>query len=123
MDKSETGKVDSKGGIKMFPKKLFKPSRATSPAINTGKVNAKKRQVFKDSKDRTYVKQGDKKVYVKKLLYVDENSIEESIMTLQNHKAVVCAEVLNDPKFAEQLPTKLKAPMNVRALGRIFSRG
>jgi SNF2 family DNA or RNA helicase len=63
------------------------------------------------------------KVYVKKLLYVDENSIEESIMTLQNHKAVVCAEVLNDPKFAEQLPTKLKAPMNVRALGRIFSRG
>ena len=44
-----------------------KPSRATSPVINTGKVNAKKRQVFKDSKNRTYVKQDGKKVYVKKL--------------------------------------------------------
>jgi hypothetical protein len=43
------------------------PPRASSPMINTGKVNAKKRQVFKDSKNRTYVKQGDKKVYVKKL--------------------------------------------------------
>jgi SNF2 family DNA or RNA helicase len=63
-----------------------------------------------------------KKVYVKKLLYTAQDSIEESIMNLQGHKAVVCSEVLNDPKFAEQLPTKLKAPMNVRALGRIFSR-
>lgn len=62
------------------------------------------------------------KVYVKKLLYTGLNSIEESIMNLQGHKAIVCSEVLNDPKFAEQLPTKLKAPMNVRALGRIFSR-
>jgi hypothetical protein len=35
--------------------------------IEIGKVDAKKRKVFKDSKDRTYVKQGDKKVYVKKL--------------------------------------------------------
>jgi len=40
---------------------------ATSPSINTQKVNAKKRKVFKDSKDRTFVRQGDKKVYVKKL--------------------------------------------------------
>jgi SNF2 family DNA or RNA helicase len=63
-----------------------------------------------------------KKVYVKKLLYTAQDSIEESIMNLQGHKAIVCSEVLNDPKFAEQLPTKLKAPMNVRALGRIFSR-
>ena len=39
----------------------------SSPIIITGKVNAKKRQVFKDSKDRTYVKQDGKKVYVKKL--------------------------------------------------------
>jgi hypothetical protein len=67
MNNPETGKVAPKGRMKMFIEKLFKPSRATSPAINTGKVNAKKRQVFKDSKDRTYVKQGDKKVYVKKL--------------------------------------------------------
>ena len=35
--------------------------------VDIGKVDAKRRKVFKDSKDRTYVKQGDKKVYVKKL--------------------------------------------------------
>jgi len=77
---------DSKGrtyvkqdGKKVYVKKLFTPSKnptparspaltpAKSPMINTGKVNAKKRRVFKDSKGRTYVKQGDKKVYVKKL--------------------------------------------------------
>lgn len=44
-----------------------KTSPAKSPAINTQKVNAKKRKVFRDTKGRTYVKQGDKKVYVKKL--------------------------------------------------------
>jgi len=62
---------------KVFVKKLFTPKKPASPAstpvparspmINTEKVNAKKRKVFKDSKGRTYVKQGDKKVYVKKL--------------------------------------------------------
>jgi hypothetical protein len=71
------------GDKKVYVKKLFTPKRtsapvantrakdpvirASSPMINTGKVNAKKRQVFKDSKDRTYVKQDGKKVYVKKL--------------------------------------------------------
>ena len=44
-----------------------KTSPAKSPAINTQKVNAKKRRVFRDSKGRTYVKQDGKKVYVKKL--------------------------------------------------------
>ena len=61
---------------KVYVKKLFTPprpstpvvnTRARSPAINTEKVNAKGRKVFKDSKGRTHVKQGDKKVYVKKL--------------------------------------------------------
>jgi hypothetical protein len=42
--------------------------------IDTGKLNAKKRKVFKDSKDRTYVKQGDKKVYVKKLFTPKRNA-------------------------------------------------
>jgi hypothetical protein len=63
----------------VYVKKLFTPSRNStpvrspvrspirSPSINIEKVNAKGRKVFKDSKDRTYVKQGDKKVYVKKL--------------------------------------------------------
>ena len=74
MNIPETGKVAPKGRLKMFIKKLFKPanvvktSRASSPEDeNTGKVNAKKRPVFKDSKGRTYVKQDGKKVYVKKL--------------------------------------------------------
>lgn len=69
---------------KVYVKRLFTPSKkstpvkstvvrspaltpAKSPMINTGKVNAKQRKVFKDSKDRTYVKQDGKKVYVKKL--------------------------------------------------------
>jgi hypothetical protein len=43
--------------------------------INTEKVNAKKRKVFRDSKGRTYVKQGDKKVFVKKLFTPERNSI------------------------------------------------
>ena len=76
------------GEKKVYVKKLFTPKRnspaqevviktptpqkvnsvpARSPAINTEKVNAKKRKVFRDSKGRTYVRQGDKKVYVKKL--------------------------------------------------------
>jgi len=44
-----------------------KNAPATSPSINTQKVNAKKRKVFRDTKDRTFVKQDGKKVYVKKL--------------------------------------------------------
>lgn len=61
---------------KIYVKKLFTPPTAPvinarvparSPVINTEKVNAKGRKVFKDSKGRTHVKQGDKKVYVKKL--------------------------------------------------------
>ncbi|AGE51850.1 PBCV-specific basic adaptor domain-containing protein [Paramecium bursaria Chlorella virus CVM-1] len=40
----------------------------SSPVLNTGKVNAKGRRVFTDTKSRTYVKgDGGKKVYVKKL--------------------------------------------------------
>ena len=71
------------GDKKVYVKKLFTPTRnsspvkntpAKSPVINTGKVNAKKRRVFKDSKGRTYVKQGDKKVYVKKLFTPMRNS-------------------------------------------------
>lgn len=42
-------------------------NKARSPFTNTEKVNSKKRKVLRDSKGRTYVRQGDKKVYVKKL--------------------------------------------------------
>jgi len=64
------------GDKKIYVKKVFTPSRETptpiqnlarSPVINTEKVNAKGRKVFKDSKGRTHVKQDGKKVYVKKL--------------------------------------------------------
>jgi Iap family predicted aminopeptidase len=56
----------------VYVKKLFTPKIAdqkhlTSPMIDTGKIDAKKRKVFKNSKGRTYVKQANKKVYVKKL--------------------------------------------------------
>ena len=47
--------------------------KAKSPAINTEKVNAKRRKVFRDSKGRTYVKQDGKKVYVKKLFTPSRN--------------------------------------------------
>ena len=71
------------GDKKVYVKKLFTPKRSTpaspampivinqgpglSPMINIGKVDAKKRKVFQNSKGRTYVKPDDKKVYVKKL--------------------------------------------------------
>jgi hypothetical protein len=86
---TDTGKVDAKkrkvfkdskgrtyvkpADKKVFVKKLFTPKAVTPPVIvtspvaDTGKLNAKKRKVFTDTKGRTYVKQDDKKVYVKKL--------------------------------------------------------
>jgi hypothetical protein len=53
-------------GIRNSPVKAA-TGKARSPFEDTGKVNAKKRQVLRDSKGRTYVRQGEKKVYVKKL--------------------------------------------------------
>lgn len=47
--------------------KVKASGKARSPFTDTGKVDAKKRGVLRDSKGRTYVRQGDKKVYVKKL--------------------------------------------------------
>ena len=57
------------------PRPVMKPqSPGRSPMINTEKVDAKKRKVFRNSKGRTYVKQGDKKVFVKKLFTPKRNS-------------------------------------------------
>jgi serine/threonine protein kinase len=86
-------------GKKVYVKKLFTPKRnaavapkiapatkiapvspGKSPMINTEKVNAKKRKVFRDSKGRTYVKQGDKKVYVKKLFTPKRNAIVQKVV-------------------------------------------
>ncbi len=66
-----------------------------------------------------------KKVVIRKLIYSGEEglpSIEESIMELQGHKAVVCGEVLNDQTFAAKLPKTVKSRMTVRELRKIFAR-
>ena len=93
----ETGKIDAKkrkvfkdskgrtyvkpDGKKVYVKKLFTPERPITPVIlkspvaDTGKINSKERRVLKDTKGRTYVKEGDKKVYVKKLFTPKVNRI------------------------------------------------
>ncbi|AGE50762.1 PBCV-specific basic adaptor domain-containing protein [Paramecium bursaria Chlorella virus CVB-1] len=93
----ETGKIDAKkrkvfkdskgrtyvkeGSKKIYVKKLFTPERPVTPVIlkspvaDTGKINSKERRVLKDTKGRTYVKEGDKKVYVRKLFTPKVNRI------------------------------------------------
>jgi SNF2 family DNA or RNA helicase len=65
------------------------------------------------------------KVYVKKLIYTGDDdcpSIEESIMALQGHKSLVCAEVLNDKRIENQIPTKSKNPgISIRDIKKIFA--
>ena len=66
-----------------------------------------------------------KKVTIKKLIYNGrENtpSIEHSIMNLQGHKAVICADVLNDPRIVQQIPTVIKNKNNItiKDLKKIF---
>jgi SNF2 family DNA or RNA helicase len=63
-----------------------------------------------------------KKVYIKKLVYSGNEeipSIEESIMKLQDGKALVCAEILNDPRLGNQLP-KSKSKYTIQDLKRLF---
>jgi hypothetical protein len=49
-------------------------------------------------------------------------SIEQSIMQLQEGKARVCAEVLNDPKLATQVPNAPKSnKITIHALRKIFN--
>jgi len=93
----ETGKIDAKkrkvfkdskgrtyvkpDGKKVYVKKLFTPERPVTPVVlkspvaDTGKINSKERRVLKDTKGRTYVKEGDKKVYVRKLFTPKVNRI------------------------------------------------
>ena len=69
------------------------------------------------------------KVVVRRLIYVGSeegrtplHSVEQSIMQLQEGKAKVCAEVLNDPRIMEQVPNVPKtARLNVQTLKRIFA--
>jgi SNF2 family DNA or RNA helicase len=61
------------------------------------------------------------RVVVRKLVYKGTEelpSIEESMMALQMHKSIVCSEVLNDPRLAEQLP-ECRA-VTIRDIKKIF---
>jgi len=63
-------------------------------------------------------------VFVRKLIYVGQEtlpSIEQSIMQLQGHKAQVCAQVLNDPRLEQQIPTLPKSKITVQSVKKIFS--
>jgi SNF2 family DNA or RNA helicase len=76
-----------------------------------------------------------KKVTVRRLIYVGEDgvpgpdgnlvgalpSIEQSIMQLQEAKAKVCAEVLNDPGLETQVPNVPRTRITIHALKRIFA--
>ena len=63
------------------------------------------------------------KVYVKKLvgeLDADFKGVEDWIVEKQEHKSVICAEVLNDPRLAKQLPTRVNPTMNdIRKIFRV----
>lgn len=63
------------------------------------------------------------KVYVKKLVCngdAEFPSVEQSIMTLQEHKSMICAEVLNDPRIATQIPVSKKGGMKLGDILNIF---
>ncbi len=64
------------------------------------------------------------RVFVKKLIYQgseDIPSIEQSIMNLQNHKATVCAEVLNDKRLESVIPLTNTKGVNIRDVKNLFS--
>ena len=67
------------------------------------------------------------KVVVRRLIYAGEDgveplpSVEQSIMHLQEAKAKVCAEVLNDPKIASQVPNVTRTKITIHALKKIFN--
>jgi SNF2 family DNA or RNA helicase len=64
------------------------------------------------------------KVTVRKLVYMGEDrlpSIEQTIMSLQEHKAIVCSEVLNDPRLAKQIPPAESGALTLHNLRNIFA--
>lgn len=68
-----------------------------------------------------------RKVTVRRLIYVGEDgveplpSVEQSIMQLQEGKAKVCAEVLNDPRLETQVPNASRTKITIHALKKIFA--
>lgn len=71
---------------------------------------------------RSHRKGQTRPVHIKKLVYVSDSdtpSIDESIVELQDHKSIVCADVLNDPRLSNQLP-KLRKKFNMVKVFRKF---
>ena len=68
-----------------------------------------------------------RKVVVRRLIYTGEDgveplhSVEQSIMQLQEAKAKVCAEVLNDPRLETQVPNVTRTKINIQTLKKIFA--
>jgi tRNA U34 5-carboxymethylaminomethyl modifying GTPase MnmE/TrmE len=67
------------------------------------------------------------KVVVRRLIYTGEDgveplpSVEQSIMQLQEGKAKVCAEILNDPRLESQVPNVTRTKITIHALRKIFA--
>lgn len=62
-----------------------------------------------------------KEVFVKKLVYKDtqkSNSVDMAMMSLQGHKSMICADVLNDKRVEDQIPIKNEKSMD--AIRKIF---
>ena len=63
-------------------------------------------------------------VIVRRLVYTGEDalpSVEMSIMHLQDAKAKICAEILNDPRLESVIPNIPKTKINVQTLKKIFA--
>jgi SNF2 family DNA or RNA helicase len=67
------------------------------------------------------------KVTVRRLIYMGQDgvtplpSVEQSIMQLQEGKAKVCAEVLNDSRLETRVPNVTRTKITIYALKKIFS--
>ena len=64
------------------------------------------------------------KVTVRRLIYAGEEampSVEQSIMHLQEAKAKICAEILNDKRLATHVPNASRTKITIHALKKIFA--
>lgn len=62
-----------------------------------------------------------REVYVKKFLYNDTNrvrSVDLAMVSLQGHKSILCADVLNDKRIESQIPSKQEK--SIDAIRKIF---
>lgn len=62
-----------------------------------------------------------REVYVKKFVYKNTtafNSVDLAMMSLQGHKSIICADVLNDKRVEDQIP--IKCEKSIDAIRKIF---